>query len=515
MSCDLSNTPVAPRADWGARGRRWLFRLAVLAGILALAEGSSYLTYWVLIGHPFTFHRFHHDQRGVIPSRRTGHPTEIFHADLHPYVGFSYDPDWQGHIQADNPVTDWGFTDARGLSPVRRRGPGKAVVAILGASVASIFSANGTEALARELQQAPAFAGKEVEFVNLAVGGFKQPQQVMALNYALALGADYDAVINLDGLNEIAWYQSENAASGIFHLYPTGWHWVVGKMPDAAGRRQVGKIAYLTGQRGKWAQLFRTKPLRWSVTAGLIWKLRDRYLEREANTTEMALRSQRQLNLPYRAHGPHNPAYNEAGMQAQLVANWERCSLMLDKLCKAHGMRYYHFLQPNQYVPGSKPLSAEEQRVAYWSGQPARLPVEQGYPLLREAGRRLAAQGVCFHDLSMVFARHEETFYFDNCCHLNRAGNEVLAAAMARAITETPEPPPAEDRHIRRAEAPEQAGPKQAAVPPAGRWDWADRWAVDSGLVNGKGNRGRGQKAEGATGERATGRWAKANLSNF
>ena len=95
-------------------------------------------------------------------------------------------------------------------------------------------------------------------------------------------------------------------------------------------------------------------------------------------------------------------------------------------------------------MPGSKPLSARERAVAYWDAQPGRPLIEKGYPLLRAAGRRLARQGVSFHDVSMVFARSEETFYFDNCCHFNRAGNEVLAAAIARALLETREPPRAE-----------------------------------------------------------------------
>jgi hypothetical protein len=62
---------------------------------------------------------------------------------------------------------------------------------------------------------------------------------------------------------------------------------------------------------------------------------------------------------------------------------------------------------------------------------------------MRVAGRRLAARGVRFRDLSMVYAHSEETYYYDNCCHVNRAGAEALAAPMARAILETVEPPPA------------------------------------------------------------------------
>ena len=74
--------------------------------------------------------------------------------------------------------------------------------------------------------------------------------------------------------------------------------------------------------------------------------------------------------------------------------------------------------------------------MCYWHDLPARPVIEKGYPL---AG--LAQQGVNFHDLSMVFSKSTDTFYYDNCCHFNQPGNEVMAAAIAQALLETEEPP--------------------------------------------------------------------------
>jgi hypothetical protein len=422
--------------------KRWLFRLAVVAALLAVAELSSALVYRVIAGRPFSRSHVEREQRRLEPLAGFEGPTPLFHADIHPYLGFSYQPDWRGAmLPGEAPISEWGFTDRANRSPVRKRGPGKVVIAILGGSVASVFAGAGTEALARELQQSSRYSGKEVEFVSLAVGGFRQPQQVMALDYALAMGAEFDVVINIDGLNEIAWYRQDNGVNGVYHLYPQGWHHIVSKMPDMNHRREVGKIAYLSESRAKWAALFRRRPLCWSVTAGLVWKLRDRQMAADVTNTEVALRGRKRDDLPYRARGPHNPFRNDKEMLATLVANWERCSLMLEKTCRAHGIRYYHVLQPNQYVPGSKPMGAEEKKAALWDQLPGKPLIEEGYPLLRAGGRRLAKQGVRFRDLSLAFAKHKEPFYFDNCCHFNRAGNEVLAQAIARAVLETREPP--------------------------------------------------------------------------
>ena len=99
----------------------------------------------------------------------------------------------------------------------------------------------------------------------------------------------------------------------------------------------------------------------------------------------------------------------------------------MHRLCEANGIRYYHFLQPNQYVPGSKILSADELRNAFDPHYPSRAVVVAGYPYLEAAGRELTAAGVHFYDLTEIFKAHPETIYFDTCCHVNRHGCELMA----------------------------------------------------------------------------------------
>lgn len=448
------DVPVRP-ARRGNFARRWLFRLATLVALGALTEACSFLSWWAIDHRAFSYSRALRQERHLAPDgwgpkavqEADGKtPTETFHIEPHPYLGFSYVPDWKGKIQASDPTSDWGFTDKANRSPVRPRGPGKVVVAILGGSVASQFSHNGVEALKRELKRSPQFANKEIDFVSLAIGAYKQPQQVMALNYALALGARYDVVVNLDGINEIAWYKQDHAEPRVCTLYPINWPLLVSEMPDAADRRLIGKIAYLTEERGRWASSFRKAPWCAFVTAHLVWKLRDQQMTAEITAAEHALHSRRGDQMPYRARGPRADFQNDQEMLEQLVGNWERCSLILERTCRAHGMRYIHFLQPNQYVIGSKPLSDTEKAKAIWAEFPARPMIEKGYPLLRAAGKRLSAKGVNFRDLSMAFAGNHDTLYYDNCCHINKTGNEVLAAAMAAAIVQTPEPPRAQQQ---------------------------------------------------------------------
>ena len=108
----------------------------------------------------------------------------------------------------------------------------------------------------------------------------------------------------------------------------------------------------------------------------------------------------------------------------------------MHELCEANGIRYFHFLQPNQYVPDSKRLGEEERETAFTADHPYRRGVEKGYPFLVQSGRELSRRGIRFHDLTMTFSDTDEQIYIDDCCHYNEKGNEILGAVIGQTIVE-------------------------------------------------------------------------------
>ena len=106
-------------------------------------------------------------------------------------------------------------------------------------------------------------------------------------------------------------------------------------------------------------------------------------------------------------------------------------------LCEANGATYFHFLQPNQYVEGSKEFTDEERRDAIRDDHPYRPGATAGYWRLIEAGESLLALGVRFSDLTGVFSGVRETIYVDDCCHMNERGNHLLAKSIAAVIIES------------------------------------------------------------------------------
>src|SRR5207237_3069481 len=83
------------------------------------------------------------------------------------------------------------------------RGPAAATIAFVGGSFAVGFAEHGAPRLLARLSELPAYRGKKLVPLNLAAGGYKEPQQLMSIVYLLALGGEIDLLVNLDGFNEI------------------------------------------------------------------------------------------------------------------------------------------------------------------------------------------------------------------------------------------------------------------------------------------------------------------------
>lgn len=353
---------------------------------------------------------------------------------IHPFVGFVYSPEYD---LAENPnlsnlrIADSGFFVRREEPPPPSERPLR--VGVFGGSVAMVFSFQGRRVLVPALE--PLAGGRGVVIESYAHGGYKQPQQLMILAWLLALGEAPDVVINLDGFNEITLPRVENLEGGVNPFFPRAWeHRVRGAAVDPGFRRLIGEASYLERRRAELAASFSVPVLRRSVTWNLLWRWRDRRLAGDAGEVHQRLLDYGTGSGRYVAHGPHYEAASKEELIDDLVAMWERSSQAMHDLATGAGIPYYHFLQPNQYVPDSKPLTPQERRIAYKRHHPYRRPARQGYPVLRAAGARLAARGVEFHDLTELFADEDRTVYLDDCCHLNPLGNDLVAQAVAEAI---------------------------------------------------------------------------------
>lgn len=328
------------------------------------------------------------------------------------YYGFLEDPNTWIHQQRDDTV----------------------VIGIFGGSVANFFFYDGGQELIATLKRNPLFAGKTIELVPFSMGGWKQPQQLLALNYYLSLGGHLDIAVNLDGLNELFLPAHENIPKGVFPFYPRSWFFRVPFPTQKNVLPMLGQISYLTQKRSEWAHWFVSFPMRSSMTAGILWKIADGYLARKIGRREILLLAKSaEKTEEYIVTGPHRVYQSDEEGILDVVEYWQRASLLMHRMSVANDVQYFHFLQPTGRFRGSKPLTKEEEAIVFVGEFLPTDLVNAGYPLLREAGATLRRKGVWFTDLSRVFRSVHSPLYYD-CCHVVPEGSRVIARAIAETI---------------------------------------------------------------------------------
>jgi len=211
---------------------------------------------------------------------------------IHPYIGYVLDPTVKNGVPAGwASVNQWGFFGRPPLFEQKSEQSTDYVIGVFGGSVALGLASLGMEPIKSELREKGIVKGRPIRIVTIALGGMKVPQQLMAFNYFLTLGARFDMVLNLDGFNEMVLPYVENIRKGVFPFFPRSWATRVWGYTDMNFARALGKVEYLRDWRKWLARVFSTAPLDVSVTSHILWSLADSILQRadkkvQINVTE-------------------------------------------------------------------------------------------------------------------------------------------------------------------------------------------------------------------------------------
>jgi hypothetical protein len=346
---------------------------------------------------------------------------------LHPYFGFYDGLDWLREF--DKEAHFYSQNKSR-LSYD---------IVILGGSVAAGFGWLGRSTLDEVLLSDPRFHGRVVQYFNHGRAGFKQPQQLMLLSYLLTSGSRPDAVINIDGFNEVA-LSNVNASLNAHPLQPSLPHW--------------GRIAASVSETPELMDHLidlRAKQIRVEAAAQRALRLRcdcSALMTQLARTVLARMRSSALSSYERytQALASHERRPDDAMLGTQFkrglpgalklgVQAWANASLAMQAMCEGMGIHYLHVLQPTLHDEGSKPLTPEEIE----GGGPETPMVEgtrEGYPLLREAGQSLRENGVNFLDATGIFREYPGTLYYDSC-HFERHGHKILAQAIGQALLDS------------------------------------------------------------------------------
>jgi hypothetical protein len=385
----------------------------------------------------------------LITSEAAGGLTDV---GLHPYFGPTHRPgivinpaenlrDPEAAGDPPESTNNFGF-GSRYAYPVPR-GDRQFIVGIFGGSVGAWFCQLGTRRLVEDLQREPAFAGKQIVPLCFSHEGYKQPQQLIVLSYFLSIGQPFDAVVNIDGFNEVA-LAPLNEQAGYDISMPSAMH--MQPLVDLVNQATLTpeKLDTLAAISRDRARLNAVSTRLNTTHSAAVFVALDRYhayLQRRYDQARVRFEqlpanppanSVIHVTKPVRARTPDE-------LYRDVAANWVASSVAMQKLLAGRSVRYVHVLQPNQYFT-TRRFSPEEARTALFDGSPFRPGAQAGYPLLVKAiqSGALSSQGVHVFDATHLFDAEAAPVYVDNCCHYTVLGNHLLADFVAKAIETTP-----------------------------------------------------------------------------
>jgi len=364
------------------------------------------------------------DMEGV----RLGNSADSVIERFHPFFGYIQrpGPDFQPGFKINN----YGFLSPYDYPFIKSKN--QVIVAIFGGSVASNLSVFEVQnkVITNKLKELPQFKDKEFIILSFATGGYKQPQQLMILNYFLALGQKFDIIINVDGFNEVA-LSSLNNRNNLDTTMPSFQHIspLVNLASHSLTPRAIETMSKIRANKEKLNEeilmLFTCKlaschTIKSIYVQSLINNYRQDVLKFDRDiTTNTKGQSIVQLNTV-------SEPLADAVVFDKIAQHWVRSSVLMKRVSEASKIPYFHFLQPNQYYQTKRVFSEAEKKVAFNKETPYANAVKLGYPKLLENVKKLQSNGVQFFSAINILDDIKEPIYIDSCCHYNDLGLKAL-----------------------------------------------------------------------------------------
>jgi hypothetical protein len=414
--------------------KKLFFIAASVFLLLAFCEGMARIAYRLTMQRPYAASELTQRINTILEKQSSAAANERGSSGrAHPYYGFVARDDRPLPSRRgfkDVTASQLGFTgDTPLFDP-----SGKTFLAVVtGGSVAHYFAMDKGKALLDWLAARPEFAGRTGRLLDVALPGYKQPQQLFILSDLLSLGVRPDVILNLDGFNEACIARKNLEASG----YPfMPWFWGDDNAPSRERLRQIGRIEFMESLRAQAAGLLAHLPALPAIigfpaaaldkmTDARIGKLEAAMVRDRATTDALARQRTNQGGSAYL--GPN--VVITPGQFADLAAEeWSRASILMHDMARSVGGRYFHALQP------AEPLWAEARGE---NPQPLcpETCVDSGYPTFVRYGDALAAAGLRFAYLGPAMVGTAGVF--KDCCHVTPAGQDALFAAVTAFLDQT------------------------------------------------------------------------------
>jgi hypothetical protein len=360
---------------------------------------------------------------------------------FHPFFGFIQKP--SDDFRPGFKVNNYGFISPYDY-PLKKTKTNQFFIGVFGGSVASdyaIFQVQN-QILPKYLKQLPALKDKEFVILSFATGGYKQPQQLLILNYFLALGQELDMVVNIDGFNEVA-LSNLNNINQVDLAMPSIQH--IGPLANFANNSLSTKAmqATLRIQENKTRINQGLSSLQHCSLAACD-ALTSVYVQHLVNNYKTdVIKFEKERTKPQKNDsGSVIYINNNKSVLQDLLAfeemawNWAKSSIFMHKVLSASKVHYFHVLQPNQYHQTKRVFGEAEKQIAFNKETPYAKAVQIGYPALFKKFPNLEKNNINILNAVNVFDRTKDAVYVDSCCHYNKAGEVIFSDYVGSSILE-------------------------------------------------------------------------------
>jgi hypothetical protein len=353
------------------------------------------------------------------PSQASGNEVGSSY-QLHPYFGFI-------------------GKEAYGNLPYKRANNNQVIIGIFGGSVAVYYYVYELEhrVLLQALQRLPQFKNREIVILRFCHEAYKQPQQLLVLNYFLSIGQEFDMVINIDGFNELHLANINNRDRIDFSM-PVDF--LLMPLVDLADKDLSSDQLDLA------LEVMQIKHrLRDSLDKMTVCKLAACYASRWAQAKYLLARYQTQSVAFNAIRNPGlknslvhvnkiDKPLGDSEVLDKAVDEWANASRTMYDILAANKVEYFEFIQPNQYYPTNRQFGEEERKIAIIDDPVIKHSIAEGYSKLLARVPSLKDHGVRVLSGVGIFDEARGIVYTDNCCHYNQAGLGILSDYIARSV---------------------------------------------------------------------------------
>ncbi|MCY7381946.1 MAG: hypothetical protein LH628_05045 [Microcoleus sp. CAN_BIN18] len=424
------------------KGKNILTLIAVNLAIAFICLEALSLAFYFINQKQFFYTRTKAKEKVVEDIERIGiRLNESIVERVHPFFGYVLKQGAFPNEKLKLKVNKEGFY-SRYEYPFIKTNKKQFIIGIFGGSVANNFAVDEyiTQRLSKKLQSYPEFADREIVVLNFGNGGYKQPQQLLILNYFLALSQELDLVINIDGFNEVALSNLNNKAQleigmpSVQHIQP------LTSLASNVSPEVMSAIVQINDNKKQLkASIDKLQTcqiaLCHAVTSLRVKQLVNNYQQAIVKYDAQVKQSNSDTANSGIVYIPKaDSVLPDAAAYDKMASLWYESSIGMNQILSSRNIKYFHFIQPNQYYPTKRAFTAKEKETAISKDSPYIEGVTKGYPALLSKVDDLQKAGVNVFSAVNILDNTKDTVYKDACCHYNSVGEEVLANYVSSSI---------------------------------------------------------------------------------